>query len=197
MDADERLRLDYEQTTELYRTLLDVRFKLLAIVPTISGVAVGLLDKPRPAIELLAVGLLGLVATLGVFVYELRNTQIHDAVVHRAKELERRLGFPSGLPGVDSGGLFTQRSVRSVRLFGLVGVVHDRGLGLVYGAALAGWSYLVGWGALKALDVGEARKAGGAIAVVVGLLALAEVERIDRRGDKAGATGSSRARESA
>ncbi|MGZ4383713.1 MAG: hypothetical protein ACXVY3_03865, partial [Gaiellaceae bacterium] len=76
MDADERLRLDYEQTTELYRTLLDVRFKLLAIVPTISGVAVGLLDKPRPAIELLAVGLLGLVATLGVFVYELRNTQI-------------------------------------------------------------------------------------------------------------------------
>ncbi|MGZ4400556.1 MAG: hypothetical protein ACXVYM_06760 [Gaiellaceae bacterium] len=87
--------------------------------------------------------------------------------------------------------------MRSVRLFGLVGVVHDRGLGLVYGAALAGWSYLVGWGALKALDVGEARKAGGAIAVVVGLLALAEVERIDRRGDKAGATGSSRARESA
>ncbi|MGZ4399930.1 MAG: hypothetical protein ACXVYM_03580, partial [Gaiellaceae bacterium] len=163
MDADERLRLDYEQTTELYRTLLDVRFKLLAIVPTISGVAVGLLDKPRPAIELLAVGLLGLVATLGIFVYELRNTQIHDAVVHRAKELERRLGFPSGLPGVDSGGLFTQRPARSVRLFGLVGVVHDRGLGLVYGAALAGWSYLVGWGALKALDVGEARKAGGAI----------------------------------
>jgi hypothetical protein len=38
-DVDERLRLDYDQTTDLVRTLTDVRFKLLAFVPTISGAA--------------------------------------------------------------------------------------------------------------------------------------------------------------
>jgi hypothetical protein len=40
-DVDERLRLDYDQTTDLVRTLTDVRFKLLAFVPTISGAADG------------------------------------------------------------------------------------------------------------------------------------------------------------
>jgi hypothetical protein len=185
VDPDDRLRLDYEQTTELYRTLVDVRFKLLAIVPTISGAAVGLLGKPRSAAELLAVGLIGFSATLGIFFYELRNTQIHDAVVHRAKELERHLGLASSL-GASQGGLFSERPARTIRLLGLVTVVHDRGLALVYGAALAGWSYLVVWGALRALDVGEARKVGGAIGVIVGLIVVAELERIDRRADKAG-----------
>jgi hypothetical protein len=40
-DMDESLRLDYDQTTDLVRTLTDVRFKLLAFVPTISGAADG------------------------------------------------------------------------------------------------------------------------------------------------------------
>jgi hypothetical protein len=33
VDVDERLRLDYDQTTQVLRTLTDVRFKLLAFVP--------------------------------------------------------------------------------------------------------------------------------------------------------------------
>ena len=36
LDADDRLRLDYEQTTQYLRTLIDVRFRLLAFVPTVS-----------------------------------------------------------------------------------------------------------------------------------------------------------------
>jgi hypothetical protein len=36
-ESNDALRLDYEQTTELMRTLTDIRFKLLAFVPTIVG----------------------------------------------------------------------------------------------------------------------------------------------------------------
>ena len=187
MDADDRLRLDYDQTTQLLRTLVDVRFKLIAFVPTIAGAAVGLLGRPRPAVELLAIGLLGLVATTGIFVYELRNTQIFDALVGRAAELERRLGLAS-LSGVQGrAGVYGERPGHTVRLLGLVPVGQHRGLGLVYGAAVSGWSYLVAWGALKALDVHEARKLGGLAGLLAGLVVLSEVERIDRRPDNVAA----------
>ncbi|MEP6910016.1 MAG: hypothetical protein ABI896_06240 [Actinomycetota bacterium] len=72
----DRLRLDYEQTTQMLRTLTDIRFKLIAFVPTFAGLSVGFFGRPRAAVELLAIGMVGLVATLGVFLYELRNSQL-------------------------------------------------------------------------------------------------------------------------
>ena len=93
MDADDRLRLDYEQTTQLMRTLTDIRFKLLAFVPTIAGATVGLVGRTEPSSVLLAVGLLGLSATLGILLYELRNAQIFDSLVERSAMLERKLGL--------------------------------------------------------------------------------------------------------
>jgi hypothetical protein len=166
LDADDRLRLDYEQTTQLMRTLTDIRFKLLALVPTIAGASVGLVGRGRTAAELVAVGLLGLVATFGVLLYELRNSQVYHAILGHARELEQKLGL----------GLFTPKS--GVTLFGLVAARHDRGLGLVYGSALAGWSYLVAWGAFRAADVGAARTVGGVIGFLVGVIVAAEVERL-------------------
>ena len=192
MDADDRLRLDYEQTTQLYRTLIDIRFRLLAVVPTISGAAVALFGRPRPAAELLGVGVIGFVATLGIFIYELRNTEIHDAVVFRAQALERLLAFPSAVDGGKTGGLFSERPSHTFRFLGLAVVVYDRALGLVYGAALGGWGYLTAWGLLRALDVGEPRKIGAALGVAVGLLVIVEVERIGRR-DQPGAPPKTRA----
>jgi hypothetical protein len=186
MDADDRLKLDYDQTTQLLRSLTDVRFRLLAFVPTISGAAVALFGKPRPAVELLAVGLLGFLATLGVFLYELRNSQILDALVLRASVLERRLGLMSVYRSDTQGGFFSERPARTVRLLGLLTAGQHRGLALVYGAALSGWSYLVAWGVLRALEVDGARKAGGVIGALVGVLVLAEVERIERRPEGAG-----------
>lgn len=187
MDADDLLRLDYDQTTQLLRSLTDVRFKLLAFVPTITGAAVGLVGRPRPAAELLAVGLLGLVATLGIFVYELRNSQIYNAVLHRAQELERRLGLTTALGGQGPGGLLGELPDRTTRFLGRLPLTHNGGVALVYGAAFAGWTYLVAWGALGALDVGDARTAGAGIGIVIGLLIIAEVERIDRRADQGAA----------
>jgi hypothetical protein len=188
LDADDRLRLDYDQTNQLLRALMDVRFKLLAFVPTVSGAAVALLGRPRPAAELVGVGVLGLVATLGVFVYELRNSQLLDALVYRAGELERLLGLRSVLGSHGAGGLFSERPPHSLRLARFLPPVgHDRGLSLVYAAALAGWTYLVAWGTLAALEIPEPRGSGAVIGAAAGLLVLLLVERMDRRPDKTGA----------
>jgi len=168
VDADDRLRLDYEQTTQLLRALIDVRFKLLAFVPTIAGTAVAFFGKPRPAAELLAIGLLGLMATLGIFMYELRNSQLYDEATRRAGELERRLE------------LLPKPRTPSVSLFGAIAVRHERGVALVYGAAFAGWTYLTGWGALRALDAPGARKVGALLGALAAAAIVAEMERIER-----------------
>jgi hypothetical protein len=120
-------------------------------------------------------------ATLGIFVYELRNTQVHDALVLRAAELERQLGLRSVLGASGPGGLFGELPGRAMRLFGVLPVNQDRGLALVYSAALAGWTYLAAWGALGAVELGEARGTGAAIGAAAGLLVFAEVERVHRR----------------
>jgi hypothetical protein len=187
-DPHGQLSADYEQTTSLIATLTDVRFKLLAFVPTISGAAIAVLGNRRSTAELLAVGLLGLTATLGIVFYELRNTQLYDYAVHRAKKLEQRLQFVSISDETRAGGLFSERPDRTFRIFGLATVWHDRGLALVYGAAIGGWSYVVAWGALRALSVGPAQKVGGVIGVAVGLLTLAEFLRMDARPNKTGST---------
>ena len=176
----EQLQADYDHTTDLLRSLTDVRFRLLAFVPTISGAAVGLLGRGASAAALLAVGALGLVATLGVVVSELRNSQIYDYAIQRAQELEARLGFLSIAHPPGPGGLFGDRPGRGLRILGLP-VGHERGLALVYCAAFGGWGYLVGWGALRALDVSQAQKIGGAIGAVAALLVLSEFLRFDRR----------------
>jgi len=155
MDGDDRLRLDYEQTTQLLRTLTDIRFKLIAFVPTFAGASVGFFAHPRPAVELLAIGVLGLVATLGIFLYELRNSQIYATAARRAKDLERQLQLSGS--GLDA---------------------HDRGLSLVYGAALAGWSYIVSWGLLREIGLDGARGIGLAIGGAVGALVVVESNRL-------------------
>ena len=98
MDEGDRLRFDYEQTTQLLRTLTDIRFRLLAFVPTVAGATVGLFGHPRPAADLFAVGLLGLVPTIGVLLYELRNSQVYTAAFQRVARLERELGMGASLP---------------------------------------------------------------------------------------------------
>jgi hypothetical protein len=174
----ERLELDYAQTTELVRSLSDARFKLVALVPTLSGAAVGLLGHAETAVELLAVGLLGLVATLGVLLYDLRSGELQDYATRRAQTLESAHGF-SAVDGHGAGGLFSERPGRTLRLFGLL-VDRERGFALVYAAALAGWAYLVAWGALRALHVADAQTVGAAIGAGVGLGLLAALVRVHR-----------------
>jgi hypothetical protein len=179
LDDGDRLRIDYQATNDLLRTLTDVRFKLLAFVPTIAGAAVGLVSRPRSAAELLAIGLLGLVATAGILLYELRNSQVFDSATRRAAWLEGELGFRSPLRADATGGLQRELPGRDRRLLGIATIAHETALALVYGAALAGWSYLVAWGALRSLDVGSAQKIGAAVGAAIGILAVLGVSRLD------------------
>ena len=181
MDSSDRLRLDYDQTNELIRTLLDVRFKLLAFVPTIAGAAVALVGSGKPTgAELLGVGVLGLVATFGVLLYELRNTQVYNATLRHARALERLLGLGAGGDYTGPADLLAEGPPADARPFGLASFGQERAVAIVYGAALAGWSYLVAWGALRAAGAASARGIGAVIGAVVGVLALVEVDRISR-----------------
>lgn len=174
----ERLRLDYDQTTDLIRTLTDVRFKLLAFVPTITGAAVALLGRGHSAAELLSVGSLGLVATIGIVIYELRNTQLHDYALRRAKKLEQELGISSIADPNRPAGLYAEEPSGELTIFGIVTAAHDRGLALVYSVAIAGWSYLVAWGALHAAGTANAQLIGGILAAAIGIILVLEFLRI-------------------
>jgi hypothetical protein len=169
MDEGTRLRLEYDSGSELLRGLTETRFRLLALVPTLSGAVVALLSGDRSDVELLAIGLLGLCASLGVLLYELRNGEIHSAVRRRVMEAEREL-LPGG-PLVD---------VPRTRLLGVVPVSRSAAIALVYGAALGGWAYLVAWGALRAAGVaGGARPGGLAIGAAFGLAIALEILRLE------------------
>jgi hypothetical protein len=145
-------------------------------VPTLSGAAVGLLGHAGTAVELLAVGVLGFVATLGVLLYDLRSGELQEYATRRAERLESRLGF-FAVDGRGAGGLFSERPGRTLNLFGLP-VDRERGFALVYSAALAGWAYLVAWGALRAAHVAQAQPVGAAIGAAVGVLLLAALVRV-------------------
>jgi hypothetical protein len=146
----DRLKLDYEQTTQFIRMLTDIRFKLLAFVPTLTAVGVAILTKFRHPGVVLGLALLGFFVTLGIVFYEMRNTTLYDAAISRARRLEWALDMP--LFTITSrtkrrstnapGGLFTERADRPMSFFGFA-VWHDRALALVYGAALGGWTFLI------------------------------------------------------
>jgi len=174
----QRLRLDYDQTTVLIRTLTDVRFKLLAFVPTITGAAVALVGRGHSAAELLSVGSLGLVATTGIVIYELRNTELHDYALRRAKELEQRLGIGSIADPNRPAGLYGEEPSGELTVLGVVTAAHDRGLALVYSVAIAGWSYLVAWGALHAAGAGNAQLIGGMFGATAGNFLVIEFLRV-------------------
>jgi hypothetical protein len=130
-------------------------------------------------------------------VYELRNTQLYDYAVFRATVLEAQLGQVSIFNPPQAGGLYRERPGHDLRVLGLATAGHERGLALVYGAAIAGWAYLVAWGALHALDVASAQKVGGVIGAMAGLVVLIEFLRIDGRPNKPGAPGEGAARPTA
>jgi hypothetical protein len=146
----DRLKLDYEQTTQFIRMLTDIRFKLLAFVPTLTGVGVTILTKSSDPGVVLSVALLGFFVTLGIVFYEMRNTTLYDAAINRARCLESALDLPlftitrmtKGRSTSDPGGLFTERADRPMAFFGFA-IWHDRALALVYGAAFGGWTFLI------------------------------------------------------
>jgi hypothetical protein len=142
----EVVQLDYMQTGEQIKMLTDIRFKLLAFVPPIvlGGVALlsskswstGAMVSPVPLygigdqILTLGIGLLGFVLTLGVVLYDVRNSQLYNSNVHRAKVLEgvlRCVGSGTEVmwptPSVGGGKAYMQDLSRAG---GTTGAASDR-----------------------------------------------------------------------
>jgi len=171
----DRVKLDYDQTFQYFRMLADIRFKLLGFVPTITGAAVATLNGVAGP-GAVAAGVLGFLATFGLLLYELRNTQLYDAALSRLQDIESRLGFRS-VHGGHHGGTVSERPWKPARFWG-INASHRWGLGIIYSGSLAGWAFLV------ASRVSDLVWVPGAVGGAVFAAAAAQYARIERRSQK-------------
>jgi hypothetical protein len=174
VESDERARWDYEQTVAGIRALTEIRFKLLAFIPPLSGAAVALLTGTEVSSGTQGVvGGLGFVVIFGIVVYDQRNSQLYYTLIDRAIWLEGAvLRLPTWEKGHRHGGAYAARPY-GVRLFGLFEVSHSRGLALVYAVVLGTWAFPI---ARVLLSAPGAAAVAGAVAV----LFFVELERLQR-----------------
>jgi len=152
---EERLIVDYQWTNEQIKLLTDIRFRLLLWVPPLVTLAIPLIlgsasSAPPNPVSILALGLLGLFVTLGIVVYDLRNSMLYDANIHRASLIEQELKIktlatPDGLYGRVHA--LRARSDNDFTFFKLK-VNHGTALGVVYAAMLSSWIFAIAKGGL-------------------------------------------------
>ena len=116
----------YEKTADNVKQLEDIRFKLLAIVPSVSAIGIK---------ELYAVNcenhvkvffaILGIVITFSIFIYEIRNRQILKALNKKRVAMENEMGFST----VDF-----EKNLQSKGI-----VTHRASMNLIYITAIASW----------------------------------------------------------
>lgn len=156
-DRAATLQKEYDLVNGNFRQLSEIRFKLLGFVPSIGGVANFALTQAvlsRDASDgtywlALVFGMVGFLATLGVAMYDQRNSELYAALIKRAKYLEAGFGLPHMTKENDPGGQFRERPDRSKRLFGLVLMGHDGSLALIYGPVLGAWFFPLIYSFLK------------------------------------------------
>jgi hypothetical protein len=172
--SDDLDRFDYDQVLQNYRLLTEVRFKLVAFVPPLAGAAIALLSTSRfGRWEHVFLCVLGFVVSVGLVMYDQRNSTFYDQLIGRAEFLENELKLGIA-PDDVGGGQFSARGDVRRYLFGVLPTKHDRALALVYSPILAGWLY-------PALRIGWPARPGIA-AVATAVLALGfylEFERLD------------------
>jgi tetratricopeptide (TPR) repeat protein len=97
-------QLDYQVTQDLVKMLTDIRFKLLGFLTSLSGGAAAVVSTQTGSLSastMFLIGLLGFFLTLGVILYDIRNSDLYNACIHRAKILEGVMRFVrSGKEGI-------------------------------------------------------------------------------------------------
>jgi hypothetical protein len=122
----------YTQVCTSWRSLLDIRFKLLGLVPTVSILVLASLLSSEgwaKGISISAKALLclfGLLVTFGLFLYDRRNSELHDDLISRGRRIEEELGIDTGH--------FRGRLKPTIWL-----VSHTSALVIIYGTAMIGW----------------------------------------------------------
>jgi hypothetical protein len=149
----------YEQVSLNIRLLADIRFRLLALVPTLGGIGIALLSRNAVSAEgvspevhavVFTIGVVGFVATLGIAMYDQRNSQLYNDLVDRAKKLEIEL-YPEDLPARQ----FADRPRPDRFLLGLIPMKHDIGLALIYGTVLGAWGFPIAYAGTRYLQDGK------------------------------------------
>jgi hypothetical protein len=137
MDDDRRNALlkEYGEVRSDFRTLTDIRFRLLGILP-IASAAVSAFGTTLESTYEFALSLFGLVVTLGLVSYNERNNQLYDELVGRSAAIERSLGLPDGAFAT------RPRAWLTLRLGGLKWKVdHGYALSLIYSSSIALWLF--------------------------------------------------------
>jgi hypothetical protein len=125
----------YDQTCQTWRGLIDVRFKLLAFVPAASvlGMAAIFANEGTPQgltpIQRQIVAAVGAIVTMGLLLYDIRNSQLHDDLISRGRKIEDELGVDTG---IFRGRLKSSGMIK-----------HGAATGLIYGASVFAWLVII------------------------------------------------------
>ena len=141
-DPDERRRAallrEYGEAASTFRTLTDIRFRLLALLPVASALAAQFLTREggqaQDQAREIALGLFGFVVTVALVGYNTRNDQHYDTLVSRLASIERELSIPDGA--------FANRPASTVKVLGLT-VGHREPISAIYEASITLWLYIV------------------------------------------------------
>ena len=129
----EILLAEYSEASSAWRMLTDVRFKLLALIPPISAIALLAIVSPKGPLEgaatavRVAAAAFGFIVVGGLFAYDTRNSELYDDLISRGRRTESELGIHAG---VFRGRLKPRRELIS----------HGPALVLVYGVVLVAWA---------------------------------------------------------
>jgi hypothetical protein len=186
-DRRQELIAEYAEVNQNFRLYADIRFKLLALVPALGGVGVYALSRSELADAdytlVLVIGVLGLLATLGITFYDQRNSELYNALFDRAKYLEERLNLPrTGRAQGEgaSGGQWRERPRRGRYLLRFINMGHDSGLALIYGPVIGAWFYPIALSACSLVGMPKVASLVGLIAATIATIVFVlEFLRLD------------------
>ncbi len=186
------LLADYAQTMNVFNMLAEIRFKLVALLPTLAGIAFVFIDEGS-AERRAAIGLLGLVSTLGVLIYEVRNTSLYDSAVQRAKRLEGLLRLPPLVGERAAGGVMRERPASKYQKILIIpwlgrskypAAKHDQGLAFLYSATMGIWGFLASAGLAGLIadpDTDTPNVVGATFGSILFAITLLQLLLIDRQ----------------
>jgi len=93
-EKNENLKTAYAAVLKTHDAIADFRSKLLALLPFATGAGIFFLIKSLPptvTIHLIAIGLSGMIVTIGLFFYELKNIQKCRTLIETGMLLEKKL----------------------------------------------------------------------------------------------------------
>ena len=144
------LKVLYGETNSNYRNLADIRFKLLGFLPAVSVIAwiemyknisVGNLSGTILGI---AIAILGIRISYGIWIYNKRNDELYDDLVSRGRKIEEEFGVHTAL--------FKGRLKANTKDLMKNIINHGRALKIIYSSVFIGWGMILLWyviGALK------------------------------------------------